>query len=223
MKGGATGGGDAAYARMPGIELCGLLKSEDPGAWRYVLERVIDQEKRSSANNRRRADWNVSLESLLGRLYDEMVGQGKLSYYKGTGSLIGWLRSYIRGYLSRENPDDGRTVSLDAAGEGEDGEVLSPLADKIAFDLSEEGRRGAYGGEGDQVLRRERWALARRCFRDLWLGNSMQAYVMLLKTRFQMSSLEIKERLGISSAANVDQMFSRAVKKMQEAKVRHDV
>ena len=51
----------------------------------------------------------------------------------------------------------------------------------------------------------------------------MQAYVMLLKTRFQMSSLEIKERLGISSAANVDQMFSRAVKKMQEAKVRHDV
>ena len=214
-------GGD--YSSLDGMSLCERLKDEEPGAWRYVLEKVIDQEKRSPANNRRRADWGVSIESLLGRLYEEMVGQGKLSNYKGRGSLVGWLRSYLRGYLSRENPDDGRTTSMDVAKEVEDGEALSPLADRIAFEMSERDRRDAYGGEGDRVLRREMWDVARRCFRELWLGNSMQAYVMLLKTRFQMSSLEIKERLGVSSAANVDQMFSRAVKKMQEAKVKYGV
>ena len=50
----------------------------------------------------------------------------------------------------------------------------------------------------------------------------MQAYVMLLKTRFQMSSLEIKERLGASSADNVDQMFARAIRKMREVRERYE-
>jgi hypothetical protein len=49
----------------------------------------------------------------------------------------------------------------------------------------------------------------------------MQAYVMLLKLRFHMSSLEIKERLGVSSAANVDQMFARAIRRMKEEKVKY--
>ncbi len=48
----------------------------------------------------------------------------------------------------------------------------------------------------------------------------MQAYVLLLKTRFHMSSMEIKERFGLSSAANVDQLFSRAVRSMRESRDR---
>ena len=210
------------YDILTDMELVKLLKSESAGAWQYVLERILVQEKHCAANNRKRQDWNVCLESFMGPLYEDMVGERKLDLFSGKGSLIGWLRRYVRGYLSRENPDDGRSVSLDETIEDVDGECQNTLSDKVAKEASEKHRSNAYAGEGSEVLRREQLQIANKCFRDLWLGNSMQAYVMLLKTRFQMSSLEIKERLGISSVANVDQMFSRAVKRMKELKVKHD-
>jgi hypothetical protein len=40
---------------------------------------------------------------------------------------------------------------------------------------------------------------------------------MLFKTRFHLSSEEVREILDISSAANVDQIFSRSVKFMRNA------
>ena len=210
------------FDNMTNVELCQRLKAEDAEAWHYVLEQILAQERHCVANNRKRQDWNLRLDSFKGPLYEDMVGRHKLDLYKGNGSLIGWLRRYVRGYVNRENPDSGRTVSLDEQFEDGDGEIKNPLSDKVVKILSEKQRWNAYVGEDGEVLRRDEWQTAHKCFRDLWLGNSIQAYVMLLKTRFQMSSLEIKERLGISSEANVDQMFSRAVKKMQELRVKYE-
>lgn len=203
------------------LELCQLLKDEDAEAWQYVLEKVVDQEKRSRSGNLKRHDWGVSLESLIGQLYEEMVGQGKLAAYQGRGSLIGWLRSYLRGYLSRQNPENGRFLPIDEARQNDEGGDAGTLGDEIAFQLSDERSRDSYEGEDLHVLRHERWEIAQKCFKNLWKGNSMQAYVMLLKLRFHMSSLEIKERLGVSSAANVDQIFARAIKRMKEEKVKY--
>ena len=128
---------------------------------------------------------------------------------------------YLRGYLNRQNPETGRFVSLDAQPyEGED-EAAPSLEEKISFQQSEMHSRNAYVGEDLHVLKHEQWEIVQKCFRNLWQGNTIQAYVMLLKLRFHMSSLEIKERLGLTSAANVDQMFSRAVRKMKEEKVKY--
>ena len=44
-----------------------------------------------------------------------------------------------------------------------------------------------------------------------------RCYIHLLKTRYFMSSEEIKDVLDVSSAANVDQIFSRSVKFMRES------
>ena len=203
-------------------ELCELLKEENQEAWKYVLEKVVDQEKRSRFRSLKRQDWGVPLESLLGQLYEEMVGKGKLSYYQGKGSLVGWLRSYLRGYLSRQNPERSRIVSIDEPKSAADGDESETRIDEISFRMSEERARDAYGGEDLHVLKHERWEIAQKCFRNLWKGNTMQAYVMLLKLRFHMSSLEIRDRLGISSAANVDQLFSRAVKKMREERAKYE-
>ena len=60
------------------------------------------------------------------------------------------------------------------------------------------------------------------CFRDLWNEEPERAYVMLLKTRFHLSSEEVKEMLDVSSTANVDQMFSRSVRFMRQAWGRWD-
>jgi hypothetical protein len=55
------------------------------------------------------------------------------------------------------------------------------------------------------------------CFKDLWNADPERAYVMLFKTRFHLSSEEIRDILDISSSANVDQIFSRSVKFMRNA------
>jgi len=210
-----------SYRGLKDMELCRLLKEEDKGAWSYALETIVAQEKCSVANNRKRSDWNVPIESLLGQLYEEMVGQRKLDQYEGRGSLIGWLRQYVRGYLNRQNPSGGKFVSIDDRPEGGGEDEKVPLEDRLAVEQSEMRRGSAYDGEDLHVLRHEQWAVAQKCFRTLWKGNSMQAYVMLLKLRFHMSSLEIKERLNVTSAANVDQMFSRAVKRMKEERAKY--
>ena len=209
------------YKQLSTEELWELLKKEDRGAWGFVLEKIIDQEKKSKVNNRKRLDWGVPLEELLGQLYDDMVGRRKLWEWKG-GSIIGWMRSYIRGYLSRSNPNgNGKFVDIDGGARSEDGEVVLTVGEKYAAQMSEERSRDPYGCEDLQVLRHEQWDVVQKCFRDLWERNSMQAYVMLLKLRFHMSSAEIMERFGMSSAANVDQMFARAVKKMREERVKY--
>ena len=221
-------------AMMPDCELLSdrelweLLKEQKPFAWKYVLTVVKEQEEKSLVNSRKRESWGVDLYELLGKLYEDMICNRKLWNYKGAnedtpGSLIGWMRSYLRGYLTRLNPDY-RNKSMDFDGEvkGKDGEKILSVGDQYAKEMSDGTNLFAYKDEDLEVLKHERLEIAQKCFADLWRENSAQAYVMLLKTRFQMSSLEIKDRLGISSAANVDQMFSRAVKKMKELKVKYD-
>ena len=48
-----------------------------------------------------------------------------------------------------------------------------------------------------------------------------KAYVHILKTRFHLSSEEVRDFLDVSSSANVDQIFSRAVKFMRAAWPKH--
>ena len=65
-------------------------------------------------------------------------------------------------------------------------------------------------------------ALVQKGFADLYRKNPMRAYVHWLKLRMNLSSTEIKSMLGMSSEANVDQTFSRAVKDMRNLKVQHE-
>ena len=73
------------------------------------------------------------------------------------------------------------------------------------------------------MLRREKWDLVQECFGTLWKKDPLKAYVHLLKLRMNLSSAEIQGMLGISSAANVDQMFARAVKEMRKAKEENEL
>ena len=65
--------------------------------------------------------------------------------------------------------------------------------------------------------------MVQTCFGEMWSENPMKAYVHLLKLRMNLSSTDIMRMLGISSAANVDQIFSRAVKDMGRKKVEHEL
>ena len=174
-------------------ELFQLLLGQDADAWRQVWERVILAECAVRRNAELVAKWGIVPEELMSVLYAEMIGGGKLVRYRDDGgSVIGWLRKYVRGYIYRSNPENPHVE----------------LSDSLPDD--------AVASEGDATENREDWEIVQRCFSRLWAENPLRAYVHLLKLRDGMSSAEIRSLLNVSSAAHVDQLFARALKDMRK-------
>ena len=98
------------------------LKLQDADAWRLAWERAVLPEAEGFRSGAKARDWGVSAEELMSLLYLEMVGGGKLALYRDDGgSLWGWMRAYVRGYIHRARPD-ARFTSLEGAAEaGEEG------------------------------------------------------------------------------------------------------
>ena len=184
-------------------EIFGLLKDQDADAWRLVYEKSVLTEARSLRSSRMAYEAGVTPEELLGILYEEMIGQGKIGLYRDDGSsLFAWLRTYVRGYVYRSVVKRHPEISLDG---------VSDEGDEIPIPVEDPARD-----------RKDEWALVQECFGEMWNENPMRAYVHLLKLRMNLSSTEIMEMLGISSTTNVDQIFARAVKDMGKKKVEHE-
>ena len=206
-------------------EVYELMKLQDDLAWRLVWEKAVLAEAKSLRSARMAREWGVTPEELMGILYEDMIAKKKIELFRDDGgSLWGWLRQYVRGYIRRANPAARGEVSLegaDEAGFGDD-EGGTSYTDKISKMLSDAQGRDANPSEDPAMRRREEWALVQTRFGDLWKENPLRAYVHLLKLRLNLSSTEIKNMLGISSEANVDQLFSRALKDMRKLKDEHE-
>ena len=206
-------------------EIYELMKLQDDLAWRLVWEKAVLAEAKSLRSSRMAREWGVTPEELMGILYEEMIAKGKIELFRDDGgSLWGWLRQYVRGYIRRANPSARGEVSLEGADECGfgDEEGGTSYTDKISKMLSDAQGRDANPHEDPAMRRREEWALVQTCFGELWKENPRRAYVHLLKLRLNLSSTEIKNMLGISSEANVDQLFSRALKDMRKLKDEHE-
>ena len=184
-------------------EIFGLLKEQDAEAWRLVYERSVLTEARSLRSGRMAREAGITPEELMSMLYEEMIGREKILLYRDNGgNVFAWLRTYVRGYVYHSVVRTHEELSLDkVSDEGE--EITIPIEDPA---------RG----------RKEQWEMVQTCFGEMWAENPMRAYVHLLKLRMNLSSTEIMKLLGISSAANVDQIFARAVKDMGRKKVEHE-
>ena len=177
-----------------------LVKSGSDEGWKLVWEKVVEPESKSQRSAGMMKRYSLSAGDLMGMLYEEMIGRGKIDLYRGDGgSFEGWLKRYVRGYVLNAKPPSHDDVSIDAAG-GRDDE--SPGVEVPV--------------EDHEVVRKEVWHLTHLCFKDLWNDDPEKALVLLLKTRFFLSSDEVRDMLEISSSANVDQIFSRAVKFMRK-------
>jgi len=204
-------------------EIYELLKLQDAEAWRLVWEKAVLPEAKSLRSGQMARRWGITPEEMMSLLYVEMIGGRKIDLYRDDGgSLWGWLRTYVRGYVRRADPSDKKEISLEGADFGDESEGGASFEDKVSKIVSDSRGRDASPFEDPAVRRREEWELVQKCFGDLWKKNPMRAYVHLLKLRMNLSSTEIKDMLGVSSEANVDQLFSRALKDMRELKVRHE-
>ena len=182
-----------------------LKDGVDP-AWKRLWFEVIVPETKLSRNADLMRKYGVTAGDLNGMLFEEMVGEGKFDLYRDDGgSLAGWLRRYVRGYITRANPAAHGEFSLDGTA-----------------DLNEQGEPMAIPVEDHGLMRSEAWFMTHLCFKDLWNDDPRKAYVLLFKTRFHFSSKEVAMMLDIQNEATVDQIFSRAVKDMRAAWVYHD-
>ena len=176
-----------------------LGRGED-AAWKRVWENVIVPETRLPKSRDLMNRYSITDGDLMGMLFDEMVGRDKISLYRGEGSLAGWLRKYVRGFIMAANPAKHGEMSISGSSSEDDEqkELEIPTIDSGAF-------------------MREVWNITHKCFVKLWNEDPERAYVHLLKTRFFLTSEEVKDFLDVSSAANVDQIFSRNIKFMRAA------
>ena len=186
---------------MTDIEWHAAVKAEDGEAWRLVDEQAVGPECRSRKNAEIMAKHSISREELLAMLYEDMIGRGKIDLYRAGGSFQGWLRRYVRGYI------------LAAAGTRQD-ETVDPTGGETDEDGVPAGVELPFSDA--EVSRKEVWNIAHLCLRDLWNEDPERALVLLFKTRFFLSGEEIRDLLEVSSSANVDQIFSRAVRFMRE-------
>ena len=184
-------------------EIFGLLKEQDADAWSQVYEKSVLSEARSLRSGRMAREAGITPEELMSMLYEEMIGRGKINLYRDNGgSVFSWLRTYVRGYVYHSVVKRHEEISTDT--------------------VSEEGEEFTIPVEDPAKDRKEQWDMVQTCFGEMWAENPMKAYVHLLKLRMNLSSTDIMRMLGISSTANVDQIFSRAVKDMGRKKVEHE-
>ena len=183
-----------------------LVKAGEDAGWKLVWERVIVPESTSMRSADLMKRYSITDGDLMGMLYNEMIGRRKIDLYRGEGSFEGWLRSYVRGFVLNANPNKHGEMSIESAyADAEDGNG--------AMDIPSDDRK---------VLMKDVWITTHYCFHDLWQTDPERAYIHLLKTRYHLSSEEVRDFLDVSSVANVDQIFSRSVKFMREAWSRHD-
>lgn len=182
------------------------IKSSDDEAWQQVWERVIVPETRSMRSAEMMKRYSITDGDLMSMLYEDMIGRGKIELFRNEGSLEGWLRRYARGYVLAADPSRHGEISIDRAHEDSD-------SGSAAMEIPT---------EDNEALRQEAWRLTHYCFRELWNEDPERCYIHVLKTRFFLSSEEIRDFLDCSSTANVDQIFSRSVKFMRNAWVKND-
>lgn len=168
-----------------------LLAAGDASAWDVVREKSVRMEMNRFRHSRMVKKWHVSESELLSMLFEEMVGRGKLALYRGEGDLYGWLGKYVVGYIHRANPSVRRETPAE--------DVHLEVVDNYANALSSRDDR----------------RFVERCFGALWRKNPMRAYVYYLKMSEQLSSLEVRDLLGLSSTANVDKLSSRFKRELQ--------
>ena len=204
-------------------EIYELLKLQDAEAWRLVWEKAVLPEARSLRSGQMARRFGIAAEEMMSLLYVEMIGAGKINLFRDDGgSLWGWLRTYVRGYIHQADPVKRREISLEGADFGDEPDGGASFEDKVSKMVSDSRGSDSSPLEDPAMRRKEEWELVQKCFGDLWKKNPMRAYVHLLKLRMNLSSAEIKCMLGVSSEANVDQLFSRALKDMRELRVQHE-
>ena len=109
-------------------EIYEAVKAGGDEGWKLVWENVIVPEMKSLRSGELARKYCITDGDLMGMLYEEMIGKGKISLFRNDGgSLWGWMRQYVRGYVMRANPNSHGEFSIEGTAEcQEDAHFLHP-------------------------------------------------------------------------------------------------
>ena len=90
------------------------VKAGGDAGWKLVWENVIVPEVKSLRSSDLVRKYCISDGDLMGMLYEDMIGNGKIDLFRNDGgSLWGWMRQYVRGYVTRANPNAHGEFSIE--------------------------------------------------------------------------------------------------------------
>ena len=92
-----------------------LVKEGEDAGWKLVWERVVEPESKSVRSAEMMERFSLTAGDLMGMLYEEMIGKGKIDLYRGEGSFEGWLKRYVRGYVLNADPNKHGEISIEGA------------------------------------------------------------------------------------------------------------
>ena len=100
-----------------------LVKAGEDAGWKLVWEKVVEPESTSQRSAELMKRYSITAGDLMGMLYEDMLGRRKIDLYRDDGgSLQGWIRTYVRGYILGADPNRHGEISIEGAYQGEDGE-----------------------------------------------------------------------------------------------------
>ena len=187
------------FASLSDHELIDLLLQEDQGAWEYVLLNLVAPLSRQSKYMQICKKYNISPDSLVTAVWMILHNNDyqRLRLFRFEASFKTYLFIIVR--------------------EAQRNEVKQTLG-KIPLELSENDDYSTQIADGrhyDSPEVKDEVNFANGLLAQLWRDNPKQAWVLLMRTCLGLSAKAVSSFLG-ETAANVDQMNSRAKAKMNQ-------
>lgn len=184
---------DAFIERMEAVDdhtLVDLLWKGDNDAWRFVYARAVLPLLKRPSLGKMVTDRNRSDLEICGAVFEYLVAKKKLDLYDFKCPVVYWIRFWVTKDIleyCRKNDNPVSDEGLEAVLiDGRDAFAINELREEINL-----------------------------CYRRLREEEPPMARVLYLKVREERPSKDIAKLLKTSSA-NVDQLYSRARKKMRE-------
>jgi len=190
---------EALVAKMNAMDdhdIIALLKNGDEDAWHYVELRSIYPMLKSPKIGQIARDRGLSPEEVGDAVFellfkfDEKRNRRRIDLFEFRAPFVYWVRDWVIkvvfGYVEKFD---------------------NPVSPEVAESVLKDRTAAVYDREGFEV--------ANKCFKRLWRENRLRASVHYCRVIYDMTSREIMNLLHISSEANVNKIFSRAIKDMK--------
>jgi hypothetical protein len=171
-----------------------MLKKSDEVAWRKVRDVVIVPYLRESRFGKMASDKNVDDDEVFTSVYVQLVFNGQLDRLRNKRRVLDCIKEYARKYVRSHYQVFRKKI------------VEQLLEEDDWSRVTEERTANARSQVNDEE---QKWKIADAIGR-LWKINPRYAYVLVMKTKNQLSSKNVMDAIGVSSELHVNKMYQRA-------------
>ena len=171
-----------------------MLKASNEFAWRKVRDDVIVPYLRKSRFGKMASDKNVDEDEVFTSVYVQLVFNGYLDRLRNKSRVLDCIKEYTRKYV-RSHYQVFRRKIVEQLLEEDD---WSRVTEERIVDTR------------SQTSDEERKRKIADVIGKLWKINPRYAYVLVMKTKNQLSSKNVMDAIGVSSELNVNKMYQRA-------------